>query len=135
MALGADGAERAVDEFTAVQRVVNLADIGGQAVPQFAHAGGGGGGHEKLEVRHARFQGADDLRAKVHLPDADRVQPENVAVGQRLFEARIIFREALGESPAPVAAPPHPRKVIRRGQDEKKDEQDVVKGAHVDVPN
>jgi hypothetical protein len=56
-----------------------------------------------------------------------------VAVGQRLLEAGVVFRKTLAETHAPVAAPPHPPEIIRRGQDEKNDEQDIVKRAHSDA--
>ncbi len=58
--------------------------------------------------------------------DADSVQPDDVAVGQRLFQGHVIFAKPLAKARQPVAAPPHPPEIVRRGQHEKNDEQYVV---------
>ena len=73
--------------YSAGPRIIDFADVRGHAAAQFAHAGGGGGGHHDFDIGHARLQRADELRAEVDLADADGVNPDDVAVGQRLFEA------------------------------------------------
>ena len=98
--LGIDRRQRAVDEFAAVNRIINFADVRGQPAAQLGHAGGRGGGHDDFEVRHARFERADELRAEIDLADADGVQPDDVAVGQRLFEAGVVFAQTAGRNPA-----------------------------------
>ena len=70
------------------------------------------------------------MRAKARFADADGMQPEDVAIRQRLLDARIVFAETLGKAGTPVAAPPHPPEIIRRSQREKNYEQDVVKCLH-----
>ena len=103
----------------AVNRIINFADVRGQLALQLAHAGGGGGGDDDLEVGQARFQRADELRADVHLADADGVHPEHVAVGDGLLELGVENAEALPETGLPLAPPPHPQEIIRRRQHEK----------------
>ena len=66
----------------------------------------------------------------MYFADADGMHPDDVTVGQCLLEAGVIFRKPLGKARAPVATSPHPPEIIRRGQREKNDEQDVVKCAH-----
>ncbi len=88
----------------------------GEFGPQSLHAGGGGGGHDVLNVGKALFQGADQLGAQVDLADADGVHPESVAVGNGLPELGIVESEAFGKAVLPMPAPPHSHEVIRRRQ-------------------
>ena len=97
---------------------------------QLGHAGRGGGGDDNFEVRQARFQGANELRADIDFADADGVYPQDLAIGDRLLEFGVVLAETLGETLSPMAAAPHSHKVIWRGQREKDREQDVVKGTH-----
>jgi hypothetical protein len=125
-----DDGESAPDPFTAVDGVIDLADVGGQAAFQFGHAGRGGGGHDHLDVRQAQFERANELGAQVDFADADSVEPDDLAIGQRLFQVGAVIGKAFIEARTPVAAPPHAPKIIRRGQDKKDRKQDVVKCAH-----
>ena len=100
---------------------------------QFSHAGRGCRGNHNLDVGHARLQGADELRAKIDFADADGMKPENLAVGQRLLEIPVVISKSFKKTGKPVATPPHPQKIIGRGQPEKKREQDVIERAHSNV--
>ena len=102
-----------------------------QPPAQFGHAGGRGGGHHEFNVGQAQFERADELGAEVDFADADGVDPDDLAVGERLFEVGVVAREPLAEAPTPVAAPPHPPEIIRRRQREKNREQNVVKCPHL----
>ena len=123
-------AQRALHAFRVVDGIINLFDVRRQFALQFAHAGRGRGGNNDFEVGRARFQRADELRANVHLADADGVDPEHVAIAERLFDFGIEPAEALAETAPPVAPPPHLQKVVRRGDTEKNRNQYVVKGSH-----
>jgi hypothetical protein len=116
--------------FPPVKGIVNFADVRRQPAAQFGHAGRRGGGNDDFEVGHARLQGADELRAEVDFADADGMQPDDLAVGQRLLEIPVVIAKPLEKTGKPVAAPPHPQEIIRRGQHEKNREQNVVKRAH-----
>src|SRR5205807_3209503 len=115
--------------------IVNLLDVRRQLAPEFAHAGRSSGGDEDLEVGHARLQRADELGADVDLADAHRVHPQDVTVGERLPEPGVVAAEPLAKTAAPVAAPPHFQKVIRRRDAEENREQNVVKGTHGPIAN
>ena len=65
---------------------------------QFGHAGGRGGGHDDFDVGQARFERADELRAEIDFADTDGVKPDDMAVGERLFEVRVVMPEALAKT-------------------------------------
>ena len=113
-----DDREGACDEFPSVNRVINLADMSRQSAAQFRHARGRGRGHYEFDIGRTWFKCADELRAEVHLADADGMNPNGMAVGQRLLEFGMVARETFAEARAPVSAPPHPPKIIRRRQRE-----------------
>ena len=133
--LGMDHAQRAIDAFPVVDRIVNLLDARRQFSLQFAHAGRGGGGDDDFDVGHARLQCADELCANIHFPDTHGVHPEHMTVGQRLLESGVETAEPLAKAAPPVAAPPHFQKVVRRGETEENRKQNVVKGAHGLIAN
>jgi hypothetical protein len=76
--------------FRRSKRVIDLAHARRQPAAQLRHAGGGGAGDDDFDVGQARFQRPDQLGAKIDFANADRMQPEDAAVGQRLLERRII---------------------------------------------
>ena len=78
--------------------IVNFADVRGQMAAQLGHAGGRGGGHDDFDVGQARFQRADELRAEIDFADADGVEPDDVAVRQRLLEVRVVSGRSAGKS-------------------------------------
>jgi hypothetical protein len=51
-------------------------------------------------------------------------------VGNSLFDLIPVSAEALAKSWAPVAAPPHFQKVVRRGEKKEDCEENVVKRTH-----
>ena len=63
MASGLNDGQRAGDGFARVNRIINFADVRGQPALQLGHAGRRGRGHDDFEVRQARFERADELRA------------------------------------------------------------------------
>ena len=99
------------------------------------NSGGGGGGDYDFGVGKARFNRADEMSANIHLPDAHRVQPERLPIGERLLQFGIIFPEAFAKARPPVAASQHAPEVIGGREGKKYQKQDVVKDAHGSLPN
>ena len=129
----ANRGQGAVDIRTAVNRVVDLADMVGQLAVQFAHPGGGRRRNDDLEIRQARLQRANQLRADIDFAHADSVHPDRVPIGDGLLEFRAVLPKALAKTLPPIAAPPHSHKVVRRGQDKADREQYVVKSSHSEL--
>jgi hypothetical protein len=125
-----NGHDGAFHPGAAIDGVVNLLDVRRQFGVQLTHAGGGGRGDDDLEVGQADLDGGDELSGNVHLADAHRVHPEHVAIGHGLFDLGTEPAEAFAESALPVSAAPHPDKVIRRAEPEKKGEQNIVNDSH-----
>ncbi len=70
------------------------------------------------------------MRADIYFSDADGVKPNDVTIGETLFEFAGIITEALSETTLPVSAPPHFEKIKRRAEKEADCEEEVVKSAH-----
>src|SRR5438128_1111166 len=117
--------QRAGDAGALVNGIIDLADVAGELALQSLHASGGSSGNDDFEVGQARFQRANELGADVDFADADGVQPEGVAIGEGLLELAVIDSEALIEAAPPIAAPPHPHEVIRRGPDKTQRKENV----------
>ena len=116
--VGMDGTEGAVDEFAAVDGVIDFADCRREALLEFSHAGGGRGGDHDLEVGHARFECADDLHGDIHLAHADGVHPEHVTVGHGLLDLVVVNAKTLLEAVLPISPPPHFEEVVGGGKEE-----------------
>jgi hypothetical protein len=127
---GIDDAEGAADVFAAIDGVVDFFDVAGETFAEFAHSGGGGGRDDDLEIREAGFERADEMGGHVHLADADGVDPEDVAIGEGLFEAGVEFAEALREAGLPVPPAGHSPKVVGRTAEEKERKKDVIPEPH-----
>src|SRR5262249_15043767 len=108
--------------FTAIDRVIDLLDVRRKLPIQFAHAGGSRGRDDDLQIRQARFERADQLRADVDFADADGMNPEDVPIGDRLLDLRAEAAKALAEPFAPLAATKQFQEVIRRSEPEKERE-------------
>ena len=52
--------------------------------------------------------------------------PEDVPVGDGLFQLGAITPEPLAEALTPAAAPPHPQEIVRCAQPKKEGEDDVI---------
>jgi hypothetical protein len=85
---------------------------------EVAHPGSCGGGDYNFEIGQARFQGPNELRADVYLADADRMQPEDMAVGNCLLEFWVVIPEPLQKTCPPASPTPKAPKVIRGGENE-----------------
>jgi hypothetical protein len=62
------------------------------------------------------------------------VHPENLPIGDGLFEFGIIYSKALAKAFSPMATPPHPHKIVRRGQYKKNRKKNVINGTHSSHP-
>jgi len=132
--LGADDGQGAGHPGAPIHRIIDFADVRGQFAQQLAHAGGGGGGHDDLDVGHAFFQRPDQVSADVDFADADRVHPEHLAVGDGLLQFGVVTAKPLPEPGHPVSAPPHSQKIIGRRQGEEDGKQNVVEDTHFSFP-
>ena len=65
---------------SAVDRIVELDDVGRQLALQLGHARRRGSGNDDFEVRQARFESGDELRANVDFADAYGVQPKHMTI-------------------------------------------------------
>ena len=73
----------------------------------------------------SRFESLDELADQIGLAHTHRVEPDDVAIREGVFEPIFIVAKALAETPAPVAAPEHLQKV-KRGRDAKADIKQTV---------
>jgi len=80
-------AEGATDPRTAIDWIVDLLDAEREFASEFSHAGGGGGGNDKLEGGQAWFQGPDQEGGEVDLTDADGVNPDDAPICEGLLDA------------------------------------------------
>ena len=54
--------------------------------------------NDDFDVRHARFERPNELRAKIDFADADGMQPEHMTVGEPLHEIPVIVSKPLEKS-------------------------------------
>ncbi|HOW68898.1 MAG TPA: hypothetical protein PK256_26755 [Verrucomicrobiota bacterium] len=71
------------------------------------------------------------MGADIDFPNAHSMEPDDMTVRQRLFDLRIVVAKALSESLAPLAAPPHLQKIIRRTQPKGAGKQYIVPRFHL----
>ena len=96
-----------MDKSAAINRIINFFDVMGQLPVEFRHPGGGGGGNNDLEIGQPCLDRADQLGGDIDLAHTDRVDPENVTVGNGLLDLRAIPPKTLGKSALPVPPSPH----------------------------
>ena len=106
--------DRSLDVLAPVDRVINLLDVGGQLSSQLTHSRGGRRRNHNLQIRQPGFQGANQLRADIHLTHADGMDPKHVPIRNRLLDFGAEPPEPLLQSIAPAAAPKHLQEIVRR---------------------
>jgi len=128
--LGIDQPHGPLDVLPTVDRVVDLGDVGRQALPEQPHARRRGGRDHDLVQGQQGFHRPDELGAEVHLAHADGMEPDHLPVGQRLLELAVIQTEALPEACLPGSSPVHLQEVPGSRQGEPEVEEEVVDQAH-----
>ena len=93
-----NGEKRARNIAAPVNRIINLLDVGRELALQFRHPSAGRSGYNYLEVGQAWLQRADELGGDIHFANADRVNPEHVPIGHRLFDFGTETPEALAKA-------------------------------------
>lgn len=127
---GVDGRDGAVDVAFAVDGIVNFLDVGGEFSFELLHSCGGGGRDDDFEIGNFWFEHLDQLGAEIDFTDTDGVDPNGVAIGERVFGSGREFAEPFAEALAPASAAPHLQEVVGRREPEADREQKVIEGLH-----
>ena len=125
-----DRADGAVNVFAPINRIINFFDVRRKFAVELLHPGGRGCRNYNLQVGQSHLQRFDQLRANVHLADTDRMYPDDVPVGDGLFQLGAIAPKALAEAVTPAAAPPHPQEIVWCAQQQEESEDDVIQDLH-----
>src|SRR5205085_3803412 len=99
--LWADRAQGSGNAASEIEWIIDLADVGRQFALQFPHAGSRSGGHHNLQVRQARFEHSDKLRANIDLANAHCMHPECMTIGNGLLELCVEPAKALAKALLP----------------------------------
>ncbi len=122
-----DGAAHAAGK---VDGVVYFFNMRWELFLKFAHASGSRGRDHELRQGQPLLQRMDQLRADIRFADAHRVDPNDVAIGEGVFERAGVTAEALPKPLLPIPAPPHLQEIEGRAKPKENEEKDLVKLAH-----
>ncbi len=98
-----DGSQRPANEFSPVQRIINLGNPAGKIPAIPFHPRARGAGDNDFGIGNARFEHLNQPDAKPDFTNADGVEPDHLPVRERLLDGRIVNGKPLAKTRGPIS--------------------------------